>query len=72
MKKISTLKSYRIEKGMTQVEVANKACITERTYQKYENEGQMPTAQIAIRIAKALGTTVEKLWGVNAHSKDNN
>lgn len=48
---------------LTQAETAKRSEITVRAYQKYENEGQVPKATTAIDIAKALDTTVEKLWG---------
>lgn len=54
----------RLEQGLTQVEVALKVNVSLRAYQKYENEGQTPNARTAVLIAKVLGTTVEKLWGL--------
>lgn len=44
----------RNKTGLTQVEVAEKAGIHERVYQNYE-AGRIPKADIAIRIADALG-----------------
>ena len=46
------------------MEVALKVNVSLRAYQKYENEGQTPNARTAVLIAKVLGTTVEKLWGL--------
>ena len=57
-----TLIAARKQSGKTQVQVANETKLTERTYQKYESGMSSKTIQTAIRIAKALGTTVEKLW----------
>lgn len=48
------LRTTRKEVGMTQLEVAKKARITERAYQKYEY-GVDPGVKVAIRIAEALG-----------------
>ena len=56
------LKKAREKKGLTQVEVAEKAGITERAYQRYEYGDRMPRADIAKLIAKALNSTVEKLF----------
>lgn len=44
----------RSKAGLTQVQVAKKADIAERAYQNYE-AGRMPKADIAIRIADAVG-----------------
>ena len=44
----------RKKAGLTQVEVAGKARITEVCYQRYE-AGRTPKANIAIRIADAIG-----------------
>lgn len=65
MKVDSKLKSKREKTGLTQVQVAEKANIAVRMYQRYENEGQVPNARTAICIAKALDTTVETIWGGN-------
>lgn len=49
--------------GLTQVNVAEKANITERAYQNYEAGERIPKADVAIRIARAVKSTVEKLFG---------
>lgn len=64
------LQMKRQNTGLTQVEFAKKVGIAKRGYQRYEadatsNEYREPKVTTAIRIAKALGTTVEKLWGNN-------
>lgn len=56
------LKNAREKKGLMQVEVAEKANITERSYQRYEAGERVPNVQTAILIAKALHTTVEKIF----------
>ncbi len=61
--KNENLIAARKQSGKTQVQVANETKLTERTYQKYESGMSSKTIQTAIRIAKSLGTTVEKLWG---------
>lgn len=45
----------RNKAGLTQVEVAAKAGIQERAYQNYELGTRTPKADIAIRIADAIG-----------------
>lgn len=56
------LKEKREKTGLTQVEVAKKAGISARAYQNYEAEKRLPNVQTAKLIAKALNTTVEKLF----------
>ena len=52
MKNIKLIEA-RNKIGLTQVEVAEKANITERAYQNYE-AGRKPKSDVAIRIADAL------------------
>lgn len=54
MKNINLIEQ-RNKAGLTQVEVAAKAGIQERAYQRYESGGRIPKADVAIRIADALG-----------------
>lgn len=56
------LKNAREKLGLTQVEVAEKAQITERSYQRYEAERRVPNVNTAKLIAKALNSTVEELF----------
>lgn len=56
------LKNARKKAGLTQVEVAEKAKISERYYQQLEAGTSRPTVDIAKLIAKALNSTVEKLF----------
>ena len=62
------IKTKRQSLGLTQLQFASKAQIPLRTYKRYEaditsNDHRIPDAVTAIKIAKALGSTVEKLWG---------
>ncbi len=49
--------------GLTQVEVAKRAGITTRAYQIYESGDRIPRADVAVKIAKIVKSTVEKLFG---------
>lgn len=53
--------------GLTQVEVAKKADITDRAYQAYEAGVRIPRADVAIRIADVLSvrsySDFKKLFG---------
>lgn len=61
MKNIALIDS-RIKAGLTQVAVASKAKISVLCYQRYEAGERKPRVDVAIRIADALGTTVEALF----------
>lgn len=54
---------YRKKLNLTQPQLAEKAKLTSYTLiQRYEKETRVPSVYIAIRIAKALNTTVEELF----------
>ena len=57
------IKTAREQSGKTQAQVAKEVGISEVGYQKYEYAKRTPTAPIGNSIAKALGTTSEKLFG---------
>lgn len=63
------LRAAREASGKTQAQVAKESGITEQTYQRYEYDVQEPGARTAIRIAQALGTTVEALFGAATSDK---
>lgn len=49
------LKNKRIERGLTQAQVAIKVGITTVGYQRYESGERVPNAPTAIQIADVLG-----------------
>ena len=53
--------------GLTQVEVANKAGITDVCYQRYEAGQRIPRVDVAIKIALAVNDTVENLFRQEYH-----
>lgn len=57
------LKEKRLACGLTQADVARRAEMPQRTYQNYEMGIREPSVTSAIKIAKALNTTVEEIWG---------
>ena len=59
---MNNLKLHREKLGLTQVQVAQKTGMNERQYQKYEYDKREPGVRMAVRIAKALNTTVEELY----------
>ena len=63
MKQTTALKAAREQSGKTQQQVAKEASINIRLYQKHEKGEVVPNVKVGNRIAKAVGTTSEKLWG---------
>lgn len=70
------LKEKRVEAGLTQVQLADKAGVTARTIQNYELGNHKPSnMEVIQKIADALNTTTEYLLGssgtyvVEAHEK---
>lgn len=57
------LKAAREKSGKTQAQVAKEAGIAEVSYQRYEYGHNDPSASTAVRIAKAVHSTVEALFG---------
>lgn len=58
----NNLKSIREKKGFTQVQVAEKAQISEISYQRIEYGTQNPSLKTAQLIAKFLNATVEEIF----------
>ncbi len=58
----NNIKSIRIKKGLTQSDMATVTGITVRQYRRIEKGEQDPKTRTSILIAKALNTTVEKLF----------
>lgn len=56
------IKSAREKACLTQREVAEAVGISERQYQYYEQYKRIPNAITAVKLAKALKTTVETLY----------
>lgn len=52
-------------RGFTQKEVCKMAGITEPAMSRYMNGGRVPRVDVLARIAVALGTTMDYLYGVD-------
>ena len=57
------LRAAREASGKTQAQVAKEIGVSELSYQRYEYDKRKPCVDTAIRIARALGSTVEELFG---------
>lgn len=56
------LKIERQKQGLTQEQIAKEAGVTVKGYQRYEYGERLPRVDTAKLIAKALNSTVEKLF----------
>lgn len=56
------LRLARIEKNLTQQELADKVDVTRQTIGLIEKGGYNPTLNLCIRIAKALDKTLDQLF----------
>lgn len=66
----TTLKKIRRKKGLTQVQVAEKAGITERNYQRIESGEQQPKVMTAMLIAQSLNIeNIEDIFPLRRQSE---
>jgi len=56
------LRLARVEKNLSQQELANKVNVTRQTIGLIEKGGYNPTLKLCIRIAKALDKTLDQLF----------
>jgi putative molybdopterin biosynthesis protein len=64
------LRRHRIAKGLTQVELAARAGISRTAVTAIEGDRLVPSVASALAIARALGTTVEDLFGVDVSTAE--
>lgn len=60
---MNRLRQQRLAAGLTQAELANHAGISRTAVTSIEGERLVPSVESALALAKALGTTVESLFG---------
>ena len=63
------LRKLRKEKGLTQAELAQKIGITQSVVAAYERNAKKPDMGRLPAIAKALGVTLEALYGISGRSE---
>jgi putative transcriptional regulator len=56
------LRQWRAEKELTQAELAKLAGVSRKTINTVENSVFVPSVQLALVLARTLGTTVEALF----------
>ncbi len=59
---VSALKDVREAHGLTQAQLAEAIGVSRKTINTVENGVYVPSTVIALRLAAALGTTVEALF----------
>ena len=59
------IKDYRSERGLTQAELAELVGVTRKTVNTVENGIFTPSALLAIKLARALGVSVEELFSIS-------
>lgn len=64
MEKLTTnkIKIYRAMRGLTQEELAEKAGVTRQTIIAIEKNKYIPSLELAFRIARAFGETIENIF----------
>ena len=58
------LKERRGELGLTQAELSERVAVTRKTVNTVENGVFTPSATLALKLAAALGLTVEQLFWI--------
>ena len=66
-----TLKEIRLKKGITQVELAKHVGISQQTISHYETGRAKPSLDVAVKLAKALGVSVEEIYQAWVEGKGN-
>ncbi|RYZ03305.1 MAG: helix-turn-helix domain-containing protein [Alphaproteobacteria bacterium] len=62
---VSRLKDVRTAAGLTQAELAEKVRVSRKTINTVENGVFIPSTLLALKLAEALGTKVEKLFALD-------
>ena len=58
------LREERTERGLTQAQLAELVGVSRKTINTVENSVFIPSTTLALRLARALGTSVEKLFSL--------
>ena len=61
----NSLKARRAELGLTQAELAERVGVTRKTVNTIENQVFVPSAILALKLARALGLPVEELFSIS-------
>ncbi len=70
MKLKASIKSFRVQRGLTQEELARLAGMSRQSLNSVENGSSVPSTAVALQLARALGCRVEDLFGLGEVSSD--
>ena len=59
---LNSLKAARTAAGLTQADLAEKVSVTRKTINTVENGVFVPSTVLSLKLARALGTSVEALF----------
>ena len=59
-----TIRQLRIERGLSQIQLAEQMYVTRPTVARWESGSRMPDAMMISRLAKCLGTSTETLFSL--------
>ena len=59
---LNSLKAARTAAGLTQADLAEKVSVTRKTINTVENGVFVPSTVLSLKLARALGTSVEDLF----------
>jgi len=59
------IKDLRVQKGLTQVQVAQRLGITKNAVNAWESSASSPSLKYIVRLAKILGISTDYLLGMN-------
>lgn len=62
----TTMKLQRALRGLTQAELAEMSGITRKSINAIEAGSMVPSTLLALKLARALGVTVEELFSIKA------
>ncbi|THV27145.1 helix-turn-helix transcriptional regulator [Glycomyces paridis] len=65
-----TIKQKREEQGLSQAALAKLVGVEARQMRRYENGESHPTLPVAVKVATALGISVDELAGLSTHRVD--
>ena len=63
-----TLKKLRIEKGLTQLDLAEQLFVSRTSVNRWENGTRLPDAMMIVRLSEALGVGLNVLFNAAAES----
>lgn len=61
----ATMAAVRAERGLTQVELAERANLTQSLVSDYERGQRKPSVDTLVRIARALEVSADRLLGID-------